>query len=168
MAEITIGKTIVSFDGRDLLMGRVGDTERLISFDPEGVNELLNWITSLSDANPAGRETYRIFLPEPRELEVSIQRHGEEFSVTGANISQTGINLVEVDQIKLQQNDFVMVTVRFEDVEETIRATVKRCEGDNYALQFVDSVLAQDFRPSQKLKKIVMNLQRMEIARQSK
>ncbi|MDA1229748.1 MAG: PilZ domain-containing protein [Planctomycetota bacterium] len=165
MAEITIGEAIVTYNGRELTMRRSKDEDRIVSFTAEGISILLDWITSQGSSHKNERAAYRIRLPDPCELRVSVRHDEKEHTVTLVNISHTGISLNVRENLFLNLEDHVVVRLEFNDIVETLRASVRRRNGANYGLLFIDSFQGEEIRPPERLAKIIMALQRKELTK---
>lgn len=165
MAEITIGEAIVTYNGRELTIRRRKAEDRMVSFTSEDISKLLDWITSQRSIQKNERAAYRIRLPDPCELRVSVRHDEKEHAVTLVNISQTGISLNVKEDLCLNMEDRVIVRLEFNDIVETLRASVRRRNGSNYGLLFIDSFHGEEIRPPERLAKIIMELQRKELAK---
>jgi hypothetical protein len=170
MAEITIGDVRLVADGNKLTIARRGQRDLTLSLDAEGLEELIDFITSLAGDESNQRQNFRVPVHESSGLSVQIRKDKKLLSVIAKNISVGGV-FVELRPdawIDLAQEDELEVLLEFEGITQSYRGVVKRRADNGYGLLFPDSMKGNEVDPPEELRQMVMELQRRWIARRAK
>ena len=167
MAEITIGDVQFISDGKTLTIARRDQPNMTMSLDKAGVEELIDFVTSLAGTEFNRRQTFRVPVWDSSGLSVQIRKDETQLSVRPTNLSLTGI-FVELrpdDWLDLAQDDDLEVILDFEGETHSYRGVVRRCETNGYGLFFPESMNAEQIEPPPGITQIVMELQRRWLAR---
>ncbi len=165
--EITIGEIHLKSDGSTLTIARLNQPNITLNIDAKGVEELIDFVTSLTETKFNRRRNFRVPLWDSSGLSVQIRKDEKQLSATPKDISVIGI-FVELrpdDWLDLKQDDDLEVILEFEGETQTYRAVVRRCEDNGYGLLFPESMKGNQINPPTELKRIVMKLQCHWLAR---
>jgi hypothetical protein len=163
----TIGSVSVKTDGTNLEIKRNDRPGSEIYLDAKGVDELLDFLTTLTGDPTNKRRSFRVPLDSNTKLKVSIRIGLDQVRAKPLNISLTGIFIEPDHWLTLDINDPVMVDLQYGELRCTCRATVRRCESNGYGLFFNESIHNGEVAPSPQLLRIVNDLQRIWLANRS-
>jgi len=170
MAEITIGDVQLASDGRSLTIRRKDQPNVAIGLDTQGVEQLIEFVTSLVGAEFNRRRTFRVPVGVASVISVVIQAGKKSVSVTPRNISLTGI-FVEApssEKLTLSHGDVCQVSLDFEGRKCTLGGVVRRCVDNGYGIFFPETMKGEEIEAPSSLVRIVMELQRRWVAAHSK
>jgi hypothetical protein len=167
MAEVTIGEVKFFSDGNSLAMGRVDQLGFTMFLDTEGMEELVDFLTSLVGTEFNRRQASRVPLWESCGLRVQLCVGEKQFSARPANISLTGIFVIfsSDEGPDLRQGANVQVTLEFEGESATLQGIVCRSAECGYGLFFPEATNGDRIDPPKSLSRVVMELQRRWLTR---
>ena len=170
MAEITIGDVSFISDGKTLTISRHKQSDRSVTLDRTGVEELIDFLASLAETEFNRRQTFRVPLWDSSGLYAQIRTEETELQVTPTNVSLTGIFVQPRgdDWLDLELGDNVEVNLDFEGQALSYLGVVRRCENNGFGLFFPVTMNAEEIDPPPELTRIVMELQRRWMARHRK
>jgi len=91
MVEITIGDVQFISNGKTLTIARRDQPEMAMSLDKKGIEELIDFVTSLAETEFSRRQTFRVPVWDSSGLSVQIRKDDTQLSVRPTNVSLTGI-----------------------------------------------------------------------------
>lgn len=162
MKEIVIGDVRLVADDNSLTIARLGRSDVTVSFDSDGVRELIDFANSLADTEFNRRRTFRVPLWNSCGLAAQMCAAERQVSVTPTSISLTGISVVLSPDhwIDLPEGAVVEVTLNLEGESEMLHGIVRQCTDFGYGLSFAESTKGERIEPPPTLAQIVMDLQR--------
>ncbi|MFK7738321.1 MAG: PilZ domain-containing protein [Pirellulaceae bacterium] len=167
MPELEIGNLKLETQKRRLRIVNQADGQEITTLEEEQVEELIDFIVSLSYSEFNRRRSFRVPVKDASGLLVEMEKDGKQIPVRARDISVTGIcienNFCPGDELKLE--DEVVVQLEFEGNVDTIAGVVKRLEYETVGILFPDCLRGETIEPPEEIRRLVMQLQRRWIAR---
>lgn len=167
MTKIKIGDAEFSTDGRKLTITRGNKEAMTVALDKNGIDHLLEFVTSLAESEFNRRQTFRVAVWSSSGLLVQLRRGNELIPVRPTSLSISGIfvELAPEDWIDLAMGDELEAALEFEGETHTHRVIVRHCDSSGYGLQFSAAMSDQQIDRLPEITNIVMTLQRRLLAR---
>jgi len=167
MIEITIGTAKLTSSNSVLTIESIDDQESPITFDAEGVRELIRFLTSQTTSSFNRREAFRVPVFESSGLELQIRFGDQVLLGRPTSISMTGafVSVTADDPLAIKVDQEVEATLMFEGKQHVHPSIVRRVAADGFGIGFLDAVSDGQIDPPADIARIVMALQRQWAAR---
>jgi hypothetical protein len=167
MTKIMIGDVQFSTNGKELTIARGNEQKLTLLLDQKGVENLIEFVTSLAECEFNRRQTFRVAVWSSSGLSVQIRKNKSLVSVRPTSLSISGIfvELAPDDWIDLALGDQLEVVLEFEGQKHSQRVVVRHREPNGYGLQFCASMATEQIDRLPEITQIVMKLQRSLLAR---
>lgn len=167
MTEAIIGDALLIYDGRVLTVSHRSGNGLSLKLDSTCVDELVDFLSSLSSAESNQRRFFRTPLWHTCGIAVTIRHDDQEYPVVAKNISLSGI-FVEAPcdgNLNLTSDETVQVHIEFENTAYTCRGLVRYASPQGCGLFFPDSIRNGQIVAPPVYSQMVMELQRRWLAR---
>jgi hypothetical protein len=167
MPELEVGNLKLATHKKNLRVLNQTDGREITTLDENQVEELIDFIVSLSYSEFNRRRSFRVPVKDASGLLVELEKDGRRIPVRARDISVTGIcienNFAEEGEIKM--DDDVVIQLEFEGHVDTVAGIVRRLEYETVGILFPDSLRGETIEPPDEIRQLVMQLQRRWIAR---
>ena len=167
MTTITIGGVEFCTNGKKLTIARGDKKEMTLMLDQQGVDNLLDFVTSLAESEFNRRQTFRVAVWSSSGLSVQLCKNRSMIPVRPTSLSMSGIfvELAPEDWIDLALGEELEADLEYEGEKHSHRVVVRHRETNGYGLQFCAAMSAEQIDRLPEITQIVMKLQRKLLAR---
>ncbi|MGB7347324.1 MAG: PilZ domain-containing protein [Pirellulaceae bacterium] len=167
MSEITIGDAKLKSNGGVLTIQHACDQQSELTFDADGVQELIRFLTSQAHSEFNRREAFRVPLFDSSGVGIRVLHKNALVQGRPTSISMTGVFIAVApeDQIQTAKGDEVEVTISFEGRIHSHPASIRRIAPDGYGVAFLDAVKGGQVDPPADIAHVVMAMQRQWASR---